>query len=499
MNSNVSSGRSLVWLGAIPLVLLTLCGAALRLYHLGTQSLWVDEITTAIVVKKGLSAIWEFTTQDVGPLPLSYVFEWLIVKVRDSEFFVRLPSCLFGVASIPLAYLVAHQLFRRKSVALVVAALLTFSAFHHYHSQEARGYMLYLALTLGAFYFFLRALENGRTMSWIGYGGLSLAQLYTTYFGVFVVAANAMYGAIRLLLSERSDTNSVWLKRQLLMLASITMILALLFLPWVLITHQVYAEYGTHKRPHTIVAVGSYLFITLKDYSGYSYVTLGVLLGIPLVGYFASRDLRRPLLLHYGLLLLLIPAAVIYLARIGHFLHPRFLIAALPYWLMLVAGGAVYLWTARPGYAPTPLRAGALRLVVFLAVGLLIAINARAITRDCQGEKQDWRNAAAYIAEHYQDGDLIVGGKNLGSVCIAYYLPPQLKRVVVYESYNSTAMRHLYLLNRRLWYVTAYFRTGGAKPYFDWIESHFELVKVFPGTAGDIRIFVTGSRSVQDN
>lgn len=72
-----------------------------------------------------------------------------------------------------------------------------------------------------------------------------------------------------------------------------------------------------------------------------------------------------------------------------------------------------------------------------------------------------------------QRGDMIIGGKNIGSVCIAYYLPPPLQEVVVYESYNLNAIRDLYALNRRLWYVTAYFRTGGAKPYYDWIEGHF--------------------------
>jgi len=49
-----------------------------------------------------------------------------------------------------------------------------------------------------------------------------------------------------------------------------------------------------------------------------------------------------------------------------------------------------------------------------------------------------------------QGGDMIIGGKNIDSVAIAYYLPPPLQKVVVYESYNLNAMRNLYALNRRL-------------------------------------------------
>ena len=499
MNPVVQTSRPSAWLDVIPIVLLTLCGAALRLYHLGTQSLWLDEITTALMAKKGLATIWEFTTADTGPLPLSYVFEWLTVKIRNTEFFIRLPTCLFGVVNIPLVYLVTCRLFQRRSVALLTAALLTFSAFHHYYSQEARGYMLYMALSLAAFYFLLRALQDARPAAWIGYAGFSLVQLYTTYFGIFIVAANAAYGLLRLVLSARSDADPVWLKRQLLVLISVTIILALLFLPWVFLSYQDYAAYGKHKHPHTILAVGSYLFQTLRDFSGYSHLTLALLLAIPLLGYFASRELHTTLLLPYGLLLLLIPAAAIYFAGIGHFLHPRFLIAALPYWLMLFAGSVVNLWTARLGSTPSPARSGAIRLVLFLAVGLILAINLKAIASHWQSEKQDWRGAAAYIARHYQDGDLIVGGKNIGSVCIAYYLPPPLKKVVVYESYNLNAMRDLYALNRRLWYVTAYFRTGGAKPYYDWIENHFELLKVLPGSTEDIRIFITRSINAPAN
>ena len=127
----------------------TLLAVGLRAFHLGAQSLWIDELFTWI-------------TADIGrPLAVGALFEnihgplyGLIVHVcgevfGDAEWALRLPSLVCGVAVVPaLAWLAARWLGR--DAAVWAGWLAAGSPFLVWYSQEARGYMqLILCACLG--------------------------------------------------------------------------------------------------------------------------------------------------------------------------------------------------------------------------------------------------------------------------------------------------------------------------------------------------------------
>jgi uncharacterized membrane protein len=76
-------------------VLFTLA-LALRLYHIGAQSLWIDE-GYSIYDARNLN--FAIASQSVRPLYYAFLHMWMLLG--QSEFFLRLPAALFGAFAVP--------------------------------------------------------------------------------------------------------------------------------------------------------------------------------------------------------------------------------------------------------------------------------------------------------------------------------------------------------------------------------------------------------------
>jgi len=113
--------------------------AILRLFHLGYQSLWVDEmLTLTVATPKPGYPIWQLLLHNVhGPLHTFVVF--LFRAVSEADGWLRLPSALAGIASVPLLFEWIRPRFGDR-VALWSALLLAVNPLHVYYSQELRNY-----------------------------------------------------------------------------------------------------------------------------------------------------------------------------------------------------------------------------------------------------------------------------------------------------------------------------------------------------------------------
>jgi len=142
----------------IILTILVVWGAYLRLYHLGNQSLWMDESYSAIAIDQiaetGLPQLesghyyWRGITHSYPTALFQLIF-------GKNEAILRLPAALFGIGTILLTYLAGLTFFKRKSIALIAAALVTFGIFDIGWSRQIRMYtelqFLFL-LSVTAFY-----------------------------------------------------------------------------------------------------------------------------------------------------------------------------------------------------------------------------------------------------------------------------------------------------------------------------------------------------------
>ena len=166
-------------------------GAALRIYNLGTESYWIDEMSTVI---EGQQSIFQIITSGRLDQPPAYYFPfhlWLQM-FGLSEVSTRLFSTLVGVVSIVLIYLVGQELFGRE-VGLFAGFLMAISEFQIYYSQQARFYSFFQFATLLSFVFFIRVLGGKRNTDFALYVGTSVLMIYSHAYGLFVIAAQGLF------------------------------------------------------------------------------------------------------------------------------------------------------------------------------------------------------------------------------------------------------------------------------------------------------------------
>ena len=189
--------RRVVWL----LAGLVVAGALLRFLGLSVQSLWWDELFSWwLSDKESLSEVLSHAAGDVHPPAHPVIIYFVERYLGDSEFWLRLPSALFGVFSIPAMYLLAKRMFS-KTEGVWAAALTTVLWFPIYYSQEARGYaLLFLLCVLSmAFWIQLFRAQTTRepappfsTSDWILYVLCAIGMVYTHHYGSIMVALQGL-------------------------------------------------------------------------------------------------------------------------------------------------------------------------------------------------------------------------------------------------------------------------------------------------------------------
>ena len=100
------------------LIIIIFAGALLRLYHLGQLSLWMDEIFSMLEAQRSIIEIFTTKTRLFGYAPLHHFFTHLALYFGKSEFIVRLPSVVFGTATIYLIFKLALNLSLIKNTTI---------------------------------------------------------------------------------------------------------------------------------------------------------------------------------------------------------------------------------------------------------------------------------------------------------------------------------------------------------------------------------------------
>ena len=145
--------------------LLTVYGFVLRIWDLGSQSLWHD---AGYSVNAALSML----ERGLPILPSGHLYARALLNTGliaasmglfgETEFAARLPSVLFGTLTIPVVYLFVKRV-GDKRLALITAFLVTFSVLEIAWSREARMYQqlqFFYILSLYAFYEFAQGRKN---------------------------------------------------------------------------------------------------------------------------------------------------------------------------------------------------------------------------------------------------------------------------------------------------------------------------------------------------
>jgi 4-amino-4-deoxy-L-arabinose transferase-like glycosyltransferase len=146
--------------GTVFLALATLAAMVLRLYHLGHQSLWVDESFTWDLVAPGRGLRFWPQILDAYQGPLYHAAAWVAVRIAPTVAALRTPAAVAGVITVPIMGLLAGRLFGATTGRLA-ALLLAISPFHVWYSQEGRGYAFLVLFAAASALVYLR-LSEGR-------------------------------------------------------------------------------------------------------------------------------------------------------------------------------------------------------------------------------------------------------------------------------------------------------------------------------------------------
>ncbi len=380
------------------LLLLTLAAAWLRLSHLGSKSLWLDEGATVALARaswRHFAWVWWYGEANLQTVYFLLMRGW--IHGGQSEAWLRLPSALFGIASVPLLYVVARRL-ATASVALASAALLAFSPAHVYYSQEARSYTLAIFLVLVSSYFFVRAVEEGSRKDWVLWTVFGVLAFYSHDFAALVLVAQACS------LLFRKPSYETWKRVAfggLLILLAALPGLTYVFRAAPENLHFIWMPRATPREIWHLAGFfggsGAKVFIALI-------LWVAGLAAILRARRRDSQDFWRGMFL---LCWALLPALITALVSLRHpIFMQRYLIFSLPATIMLAAVGMSALRRMYVGV---------------LLVVALCAMSIPTILKDYGKPREDWRSASHTLLASAEAGDAVVFFPFYTRVMLDYY------------------------------------------------------------------------------
>ncbi len=153
----------------VALLFLTVLAGVSRFVSLDRPGIWVDEASTFRRVSGTYEQMLKTLEFDYFG-PLFYSAEWVVRQFHVlNPFYLRLVPAIAGTLMIPAMYFLARQ-FCSIRTSLVTALLTLCSAFMINYGRDAKMYMtfwLFVALSAGAFFWWVRTRTWTAWLSWI--------------------------------------------------------------------------------------------------------------------------------------------------------------------------------------------------------------------------------------------------------------------------------------------------------------------------------------------
>lgn len=218
---------------ALLLLLLIVVGAVgLRAWQLTARSLWFDEAFSWRLIQFPVDEMIARDAADVHP-PLYYLllkgWAWVF---GSSLLSLRSFSVALGAATVALGYLFTATAWKSRPAGLMAALLLAVSGYQIQFSWEARMYTLGTALALLSAWLLIRASRRPTMLSWAAYGLSAAALIYTHYYALFTLAAEAVFILGYLLVATRGRVGEILQSRLFWYAVLSGAVIVTCFAPW---------------------------------------------------------------------------------------------------------------------------------------------------------------------------------------------------------------------------------------------------------------------------
>ncbi|MGE3167612.1 MAG: glycosyltransferase family 39 protein [Pyrinomonadaceae bacterium] len=481
----------------IALAFLCVVSLGLRMWYLNTD-LWVDELLTLL----------DFSRQPMGQILTSFpnqnqhmLFSILshasIETFGESAWALRLPSVLFGVASVFVFFFFCRR-FVSVRESLLSCALMTVSYHHIWFSQNARGYMGLLLFTLLATWCWFEALENNKWRWWLGYVMSVVLGMWIHSTMAFVVASQGLLYLTLLAFpglggqrTEDSPERRAGLRPWAAWAISITATMQLyaLALPEFLAV-------GLHEESKDSEWTNIFWVLSesLRGLS-FGFAGLAVVLGggvFVAFGWLSLFKRSRRLAV-----LMVLPAilAGTTMLLLGHNLWPRFFFFSMGFGLLIIVHGATELPAFLASFVASLKDRPQITALAGVALTVLIILASLfSAQRNYALPKQDFSGAKNYIESQSLPGDRVIV-VSLASLFYNRYmaLPWQVaKSRSDLEDFQGTS--------DRTWLIyTLPIEVKAFRPdLWQVIERDYNVEKVFPGTLHGGEIFVCQRRMIKE-
>ncbi|MGB8647758.1 MAG: glycosyltransferase family 39 protein [Anaerolineae bacterium] len=440
-------------------------GFALRLYHLGLDSLWYDETVSVVLAQNDLIELTRHTAADIHPPLYYYLLHFWGQVAGWSEFATEFLSLWFGVLLIACIYRVTRDLFKARGAATLpplAALLVAFSPYNVWYSQEVRMYTIGAVLGLASVYFLWRIVVPNRSgrWEWLAYVLVTTAGIYTLYYFVFLIAFEYLAVAVYWVSRRRSSVAGLPYRS----LIASQFAIALLYLPWLPIAFRQATDPPVPPwrsfTPLLDVLHSALSALVLGESVDPAEIAPILILALAFIGYLfirllfsrresASRERAGNVGMAAALAgYTLVPLLMIYLASLhAPLYHPRYIFTYSPAFYILLAL-ALDTFVRDLAGPRVWVRLAAAALLVG-AAALAFGYSLEHFWNDPQYADDDLRGAVQHIAENWRPGDVVLVDAGYAYTAVLYYYPGPVSgraRLTTFSSAAGDALRAPFLL-----------------------------------------------------
>ncbi len=177
-------------------LVVVLMGVAIALrWRTIATSYWGDEAIAIGIATHSIGSLPHYLVNDGSP-PLYYVVlhYWMDVFGR-SEVATHALSLIPAVMAVPASWWAGNRLFGHWA-ARAAAAMVATCAYLDYYATETRMYSWLVMTAIVALTFFVLAVRGEGRRYWVGATVLMATILYLQYWGLYVLAATSLVGAV---------------------------------------------------------------------------------------------------------------------------------------------------------------------------------------------------------------------------------------------------------------------------------------------------------------
>ncbi len=385
------------------LIVLTIAAFALRFYNLGFNSIWLDEGSTLGFARQSLMGIWESTAGgEVNP-PLFHYIEHFMLAFGDSEIILRFIPALLGALTIPVFYFIGREVCGRMG-GVIAAALLTFSSFHVYYSQDARAYTTMLFFFSIAVLFYLIALRSDSLKHWIIFGVFASLSFWT-HFYVFVAVGILILHA--LIVKHEAILKDV---KSVKTIVAGLVVFIIVSLPLIIVAMGLFFKVTSSAPTWGLSGLNVFTQTILQITDGiYLAVIFGILAAIGCIFLLFKKDRRD-----YGYLMILsliLPFIVSYILSSLMPMSPRYMIYILPFFFVSIAAAFCFI---PQNIDYKKVAAAAIAVLFVISIPYFMGYYTTYT-------KNDWRGFSGQLSSITNEGDYVVVLPGYMSQPLNYY------------------------------------------------------------------------------